>query len=172
MGAAHTTMSTLPPLLRIRARRLASATTVTVWAARAAQTWSVSSLAVLFGAFRHQRPDAGFAGRIRTLRALITQIKEIDSQIATMVTDLVPTLTDIYGIGTLGAAEILDQVGDGAKYRTKSVSGWATGIENRRAAEDSATRPSTMLVVTPAAVPMGRPATVSHSRGESVHQVP
>ena len=79
------------------------------------------------GAFRHQRPDAGFAGRIRTLRALITQIKEIDSQITTMVTDLVPTLTDIYGIGTLGAAEILAQVGDGAKYRTKARFAMANG---------------------------------------------
>ena len=65
--------------------------------------------------------------RIRTLRALITQIKEIDSQIATMVTDLGPTLTDIYGIGTLGAAEILAQVGDGAKYRTEARFAMANG---------------------------------------------
>ena len=65
--------------------------------------------------------------RVRTLRALIKQIKELDGRISQLVKASGTTLTDIYGVGTLGAAEILAQVGEPTKYPTKAKFAMANG---------------------------------------------
>ena len=65
--------------------------------------------------------------RQHTLRGLIKQIKELDGQIGQLVEASGTTLTEIYGIGTLGAVEILAQVGDPTKYRTKARFAMANG---------------------------------------------
>ncbi len=65
--------------------------------------------------------------RVRTMRALIKQIAELDRQIAQLVKASGTTLVDIRGIGTLGAAEILAQVGDPTRYPTKSRFAMANG---------------------------------------------
>lgn len=65
--------------------------------------------------------------RIRTLRGLIKQIEELNRRISQHVAASGTTLTQIYGIGTLGAAEIVAQVGDPTKYRTKARFAMANG---------------------------------------------
>ena len=66
--------------------------------------------------------------RIRTLRELIATIAELDTQIGDLVeaTGAV-VLTGIYGVGTVGAGEILAEVGDPTKYPTKSKFAMANG---------------------------------------------
>ena len=66
--------------------------------------------------------------RIRTLRELIATIAELDTQIGELVeaTGAV-VLTGIYGVGTVGAGEILAEVGDPTKYPTKSKFAMANG---------------------------------------------
>lgn len=65
--------------------------------------------------------------RIRTLRALIKHIAELNRRIGQLVAASGTTLTEIYGIGTLGAAEIIAQVGDPTRYPTKSRFAMANG---------------------------------------------
>ncbi|MDE0170377.1 MAG: transposase [bacterium] len=65
--------------------------------------------------------------RVRTIRGLIKLIKELDAQIGQLVEASGTTLTDIRGIGPLGAAEILAQVGDPTKYPTKARFAMANG---------------------------------------------
>ena len=57
----------------------------------------------------------------------ITQIKQIDTRIGRLVSQTGTTLTDIYGVGTLGAAEILAEVGHPAKYPTRAKFAMANG---------------------------------------------
>ena len=72
---------------------------------------------------------AGIARRrIRTIRGLITEIEDLNGQIAELVdTAGGGVLTDIDGIGTVGAGEILAQVGDPGKYPTKAKFAMANG---------------------------------------------
>ena len=65
----------------------------------------------LISADRSVRADIA-RRRVRTLRGLIKQIKELNRRIGQLVAVSGTTLTEIYGIGTLGAAEIIAQVGD------------------------------------------------------------
>ena len=66
-------------------------------------------------------------GRVRNMRGLITQIKQIDTRIGRLVSQTGTTLTDIYEVGTLGAAEILAEVGHPAKYPTRAKFAMANG---------------------------------------------
>ena len=66
--------------------------------------------------------------RVRTMRALISRIAELDTQIGELIkTTGAGVLTDIYGIGTVGAGEILAEVGDPTKYATKARFAMANG---------------------------------------------
>ena len=66
--------------------------------------------------------------RIRTMRGLISSIADLDTHIGELVTQTgAGVLTDIYGIGTVGAGEILAEVGDPTKYPTKAKFAMANG---------------------------------------------
>ncbi len=78
--------------------------------------------------------------RVRTITGLIKQRKEIDTQIAEMVTEGGFTLTDIYGIGTLGAAEIVAEVGNPGRYPTKATFAMANGTAPLQASSGRITR--------------------------------
>ena len=66
--------------------------------------------------------------RVRTIRGLITQIADLDSRIGQLVnTAGADVLTDIRGIGTVAAAEIVAEVGDPRRYATKAKFAMANG---------------------------------------------
>ena len=66
--------------------------------------------------------------RVRTIRGLISSIADLDTQIGELVeTTGADVLTDVYGIGTIGAGEILAEVGDPTKYATKARFAMANG---------------------------------------------
>ncbi len=65
--------------------------------------------------------------RIRQTRRLNHQIDALSKQIAAKVVDSATTLTDIYGIGALVAAEILAETGNPARFATKSRFAMANG---------------------------------------------
>ena len=65
--------------------------------------------------------------RLRNIQELITQIKQIDTRIGRLVNQTGTTLTDIYGVGPIGAAEILAEVGNPAKYPTRAKFAMANG---------------------------------------------
>ena len=66
--------------------------------------------------------------RVRTIRRLITRIADLDDRIGELVnTTGGVVLTDIRGIATVGAGEILAEVGDPAKYPTKAKFAMANG---------------------------------------------
>ena len=66
--------------------------------------------------------------RVATLRRLITRITELDHQIADLVQATGgETLTHISGISTIGAGEILAEVGDPHRYATKARFATANG---------------------------------------------
>ena len=54
-------------------------------------------------------------------RLVNAQIKEIDRQIPELLTDLGCTLTDLVGIGVVTAMTLLAEVGDPARFRTRST---------------------------------------------------
>ena len=66
-------------------------------------------------------------GRIRTLRNLDRQIKELTTQIEGEVTGRGTRLRDIYGVGVLVAATILAEVGNPGRYPTKAKFAMANG---------------------------------------------
>ena len=66
--------------------------------------------------------------RIRTIRELITTIADLDTQIGELVTTTgADVLTNIYGISTLGAGEILAEIGNPTRYPTKARFAMANG---------------------------------------------
>ena len=65
--------------------------------------------------------------RIEAMRALIAQIRALDTQIRDAVKATGTTLTEIRGIAALGAAEILAQIGHPHKYPTKAKFAMANG---------------------------------------------
>ena len=65
--------------------------------------------------------------RITAMRHLIDETRAIDTQIRQAVKQTGTTLTDIYGIAELGAAEILAQVQHPHKYPTKAKFAMANG---------------------------------------------
>ena len=79
--------------------------------------------------------------RIRTIRGLITTIAGLDSQIGELVkTTGADVLTNIYGISTLGAGEILAEVGDPTKYATKARFAMANGTAPLQASSGNVVR--------------------------------
>lgn len=66
--------------------------------------------------------------RVAALRALIIQIKELDQQVADLITVTgAEALTEVCGIATTGAGEILAEVGHPHKYPTKAKFAMANG---------------------------------------------
>ena len=65
--------------------------------------------------------------RIRRLRQLDTQIKELTAEIAELVTQSGTRLLDIRGVGVLVAATILSEVGDPRRFPTKAKFAMANG---------------------------------------------
>ncbi|MCQ3805608.1 MAG: transposase [Acidimicrobiia bacterium] len=65
--------------------------------------------------------------RIRRLRQLDTEIKQLTAQIKTMVDQSGTRMLDIRGVGVLVAATILSEVGDPHRYATKAKFAMANG---------------------------------------------
>ncbi len=65
--------------------------------------------------------------RIRRLRQLDTEIKELTAEIKTMVDQSGTRLIDIHGVGVLVAATILSEVGNPRRYATKDKFAMANG---------------------------------------------
>ena len=65
--------------------------------------------------------------RVRHIRELNRQIDDLATQITAMVRASGTTLTNIYGVGALVAAEILAGVGDPTRYTTKAKFAMANG---------------------------------------------
>lgn len=85
---------------------------------------------------------AGIARRrVDTLRRYLTHIAELDRQIADLGDPLgVPVLTRIEGIGTIGAATILAEVGNPGAYPTKAKFAMANGTAPLEASSGQITR--------------------------------
>ena len=78
--------------------------------------------------WRDTTPHARIAKqRIRTLRQLDTQIKELTSEITELVNQTRTRLRDIHGVGVLVAATILSEVGNPTRYPTKAKFAMANG---------------------------------------------
>ena len=65
--------------------------------------------------------------RVSHIRTLNRWIKEVTTQITDLVEASGTTLTSIYGVGVLTAAEILTEVGDPTRYSTKDKFAMANG---------------------------------------------
>lgn len=65
--------------------------------------------------------------RIRRLRQLDAEIKELTAQIKTMVDQSGTRLLDIHGVGVLVAATVLSEVGNPRRYSTKDKFAMANG---------------------------------------------
>ena len=65
--------------------------------------------------------------RIAHIRRLNRHIDQLGARIATAVSQSGTSLTDIYGIGALTAAEIITETGDPCRYRTKARFAMANG---------------------------------------------
>ena len=78
--------------------------------------------------------------RIRRVRRLLRQVRKLDTQITRLVAALGTSLTDIYGIGNLTAAEIIAEVGDAARYPTKARFAMANGTAPIEASSGRITR--------------------------------
>ena len=78
--------------------------------------------------------------RIRRVRRLLRQVRELDTGITRLVAALGTSLTDIYGIGNLTAAEIIAEVGDPARYPTKARFAMANGTAPIEASSGRITR--------------------------------
>ena len=66
-------------------------------------------------------------GRLRQIRELNRQIADLAAEISELVSANGTTLTKIRGIGTIGAADILTEVGDPARFATKARFAMANG---------------------------------------------
>ena len=66
-------------------------------------------------------------GRLRQIRELNRQIADLTAEISELVSANGTTLTKIRGIGTIGAADILTEVGDPARFATKARFAMANG---------------------------------------------
>ena len=78
--------------------------------------------------WRDMGPHARVAKqRIRTLRQLDRQTKELTTQIEALVKESGTRLRDIYGVGVLVAAAILAEVGNPGRYPTKAKFAMANG---------------------------------------------
>ena len=76
------------------------------------------------------RPNCGHPharDRIAHIRRLNRHIDQLGARIATAVSQSGTSLTDIYGIGALTAAEIITETGDPCRYRTKARFAMANG---------------------------------------------
>ena len=79
--------------------------------------------------------------RVRTIRSLITLIAELDTRIAGLVhASGAHALTTIRGIATLGAGEILAEVGNPTRYSTKAKFATANGTAPLQASSGRITR--------------------------------
>ena len=77
---------------------------------------------------RYQTARAQVAkSRIRRIRQLIGQVGDLDAQITCRMDALDTSLTDIHGIGTLTAAEIIAEAGVPGRYPTKAKFAMANG---------------------------------------------
>ena len=65
--------------------------------------------------------------RIRDIRRLCREIDAVTQRITSLLNNTGTSLTGIYGIGTLTAAEILAEVGDPARFATKDRFAMANG---------------------------------------------
>ena len=65
--------------------------------------------------------------RIRDIRRLCREIDAVTQRITSLLNNTDTSLTGIYGIGTLTAAEILAEVGDPARFATKDRFAMANG---------------------------------------------
>jgi len=88
---------------------------------------ALSRVVRLVSADRSVRADIA-RRRVRTTQRLLKHIAELDDQIGQLLHAAGgAVLTDIYGIGTQSAAEILAQVGDPTRYPTKARFAMANG---------------------------------------------
>ena len=76
--------------------------------------------------------------RITHIRRLNRHIDQLGTRIATEVSQRGTSLTDIYGIGALTAAEIITETGDPCRYRTKARFAMANGTAPIEASSCSA----------------------------------
>ena len=65
--------------------------------------------------------------RVRQIRQLNRQVDALSTRFVEAVTHSGTTLTDIYGIGPIGAADIIAEVGDPARFETKARFAMANG---------------------------------------------
>jgi transposase len=65
--------------------------------------------------------------RLTRLRELCTQIDQVTAELVTMARELINTLTAIPGVAELTAGEILAEVGDPCRFRTKAQFAMANG---------------------------------------------
>ena len=65
--------------------------------------------------------------RIKNIRQLLRQVQDLDAQIACLMDAIDTPLTDIHGIGTLTAAEIIAEAGEPGRYPTKAKFAMANG---------------------------------------------
>ena len=79
-------------------------------------------------------------GRLRHIRELNRQIADLTEEISDQVAASATTLTDICGIGSLGAADILTEVGDPARFATKARFAMANGTAPLQASSGRAVR--------------------------------
>ena len=70
--------------------------------------------------------------RIRDIRRLCREIDAVTQRITSLLNNTDTSLTGIYGIGTLTAAEILAEVGDPARFATKDRFAMANGNRPHR----------------------------------------
>ena len=96
------------------------------------RTGALTSRRGLDAAARLLRGDPSAAAevarrRVTRIRRLNREIDALSAQIARAVTDSGTSLTDIYGIGTLVAADILTQTGNPARFSTKARYAMANG---------------------------------------------
>ena len=78
--------------------------------------------------------------RIRRLRQLDSQIKELTTEIAQLVAQTGTRLLDIHGVGVLVAATILSEVGNPHRYPTKAKFAMANGTAPLEASSGRTTR--------------------------------
>ena len=96
------------------------------------RTGPLTSTKALDAAARMLRGDTGARAevarsRIRQIRRLNRDIDALSGRIARAVADCGTTLTDIYGVGPLVAAEIIAEAGHCARYATKARFAMANG---------------------------------------------
>ena len=79
--------------------------------------------------------------RIRDIRRLCREIDAVTQRITSLLNNTDTSLTGIYGIGTLTAAEILAEVGDPARFATKDRFAMANGTAPIEASSGRVVRP-------------------------------